>query len=99
MQAPFRRLCFSASADGTCASAESERLQLKDWIENVLRENAGESMPEERYVLYVLGGRKEEGLLDENAYGRVENALPGPYRVASTDLFYEQLPNVDGSVI
>lgn len=68
--------------------AKSELLEFRDWIEIELKDEAGEPVGNEDYVLHLADGQRKEGKLDENGYAKVEDIPPGKIDI--------EFPNVHG---
>jgi hypothetical protein len=60
---------------------ESGLLEFKDWIEIELRDEDGNVLPNEDYVLHLPDGQQRPGRLDENGFAREADIPPGTVRV------------------
>jgi hypothetical protein len=62
-------------------SADSELLEFKDWIEIELKDLKGLPIKEEEYILTFPDGKQKKGRLDDNGCTKLENILPGRYKI------------------
>lgn len=63
-------------------------LVLKDWIEVVLKDELGDAIPDQKYIIYLPDGKIVNGELDSNGYMRVENICTGSIKIK-----FPELPN------
>ncbi len=64
---------------------ESGLIVFKDWIKVRLLDADGKPMPNEAYVITLADGSEIRGQLDAHGAARVEQRVPGPYRVEFPD--------------
>jgi hypothetical protein len=64
---------------------ESGLLEFKDWIEIELKDENGNPVPNQRYVIELPDGSKKEGNLDENGHAKIEGIPPGAINVSYPD--------------
>ena len=62
-------------------SQDSGLLKFKDWIELELRDENGEPLPEEEYIIYLADGSKIEGKLDSDGKGVIQDIPPGKFKL------------------
>lgn len=72
------------------ASAESDLLGFKDYIEIKLKNSKGEPLGGEHYTIFLPDGQEKDGDLDNNGYAKVDDVPPGKYRVA-----FENYPDIE----
>ena len=60
-------------------SADSGLLKFKDWLEFELKDEDGNLLANEKYVLTLADGSKKDGQLNLSGYAKEENIPPGPY--------------------
>ncbi len=65
---------------------ESGLLKFKDWLAISLRNDAGEAIKNERYVLTLPDGTTREGKLDNNGFAKVEDIGPGNCEIDFPDM-------------
>ena len=62
-------------------SANSGLLKFKDWIELELVDSDGEPIANEEYKITLPDSSEITGKLDENGYKKIENILPGKFKI------------------
>lgn len=67
---------------------ESGLLEFKDWIEIELKDEDGEPVSDEEYIIHLSNGQQKRGKLDANGYAKVEDIPPGKIDI--------EFPNVQG---
>ncbi len=65
---------------------ESGLLEFRDWIGIELKDVLGNSIPDERYILYFADGSKREGSVNENGFAKEQNIPPGDVTLEFPDL-------------
>jgi hypothetical protein len=60
---------------------ESGLMEFKDWIEIELRDEDGNLIADEDYILHLPDGQQRSGKLDENGFARETDIPPGTVRV------------------
>ncbi len=70
---------------GKCR-ARSPMLRYQDWIEIRLKDDAGNVVPNEDFVLYLANGEVRRGTLDGDGFKKVEKVPPGGFRVRFPNL-------------
>lgn len=79
-------------------SARSDFLRLKDWIAIELKDENGNPMAGEAYVVYLPDGSVREGNLDRQGRAREENVSPIAARITFPNMGEtRQLPGSSGS--
>ena len=68
--------------------ARSGLLGYKDWIEFELKDEEGDAIPDESYILYLSNGETREGKLDKNGHAKEENVPPGECKIKFPNLPY-----------
>jgi type VI secretion system secreted protein VgrG len=53
-----------------------------DWIEIVLKDDQGNAMPGEEYLVVAPDGERHFGQLDENGFARIAELPPGECKVS-----------------
>ncbi|UCD93806.1 MAG: hypothetical protein JSU69_08530, partial [Candidatus Zixiibacteriota bacterium] len=66
---------------------ESGILKFRDWFDIYLKDEEGNPMPDEQYVLDMPDGSQRKGKLDGKGYAREEKVPPG--------VIYVEFPNVE----
>lgn len=65
---------------------EKGLLKFRDWIEIELKDETGNPMANENYVLHLPDGQTIEGNLDDNGFARIENIPPGNCKFEFPDI-------------
>jgi len=78
------RYYFTARV-GEC-EAKSAMLQHRDWIEIKLKDEEGNPVANEAYILRLSNGEVRQGNLDGNGYKKEEQVPPGEYRIEFPNL-------------
>ena len=66
--------------------ARSGLLEYKDYIEIELKDENGNPIANEEYVLYLNNGEVRRGKVDSNGYKKEENVPPGEWDIAFSNL-------------
>ena len=64
-----------------CAEARSELLQFRDWVEIELKDEDGNPMADQDYVIHLPDGKEKKGKLDGQGRAVERDLPPGRYHV------------------
>jgi hypothetical protein len=65
--------------------SDSGILKFKDWIEIKLKDENGNTVPNEKYILNLPDGTKKNGTLNSEGYAKEENIPPGKITIEFPD--------------
>ncbi len=87
----FFTIIIGAEEFGT--EQESGILGFKDWIEINLKDENGEIIPNEEYILILSDGKEKRGSLDEIGYAKETGIPPGRIKIEFPNLKDQQESN------